>query len=65
VTHRVHWAVWAVGAIGVALLIADPWAHALGVLPYLILLACPLVYFFMHGRHRHDSGHQQGAAEEE
>ena len=46
--------VWGTAAIGVALVIVDHWAHVLGVLPYLLLLACPLMHFFMHGAHRHD-----------
>jgi hypothetical protein len=33
-------------------------AHVLGILPYLILLACPLIHFFMHRGH----GHGHGAA---
>jgi len=28
-------------------------AHLLGALPYLILLACPLMHVFMHRGHRH------------
>ena len=31
-------------------------AHLLGVLPYLILLACPLMHLFMHRGHGHGSG---------
>ena len=30
--------------------------HALGFLPYAILLLCPLMHIFMHGGHGH-SGH--------
>lgn len=30
--------------------------HLLGALPYLLLLACPLMHVFMHGSH----GRQQG-----
>jgi hypothetical protein len=26
-------------------------AHPLGILPYLLLAACPIVHLFMHGRH--------------
>jgi hypothetical protein len=26
-------------------------AHALGFLPYLLILACPLMHIFMHGHH--------------
>ncbi|MFA7281239.1 MAG: DUF2933 domain-containing protein [Sterolibacterium sp.] len=31
-------------------------AHLLGVLPYLLLLACPLMHMFMH--HGHHGGRQ-------
>ncbi len=33
-------------------------AHLLGVLPYLLLAACPLLHLFHHGGH---GGHQHGA----
>ena len=32
-------------------------AHILGVLPYLLLLACPIVHLFMHRGH---GGHRAG-----
>jgi DUF2933 family protein len=32
-------------------------AHLLGVLPYALVLACPLLHFFMHGRHGHRGNH--------
>jgi hypothetical protein len=45
-------------AIGGFLLLTEHRAHALGVLPFLLLLVCPLMHLFMHhghGRHdRHD-----------
>ena len=50
---RLHWTVWCLFGIAVALLIVDHWAHVLGVLPYLVLLACPLMHLFMHGKHGH------------
>lgn len=31
-------------------------AHVVAFLPYLLLLACPLMHFFMHGGHGHDHG---------
>ncbi|MDZ4273672.1 MAG: DUF2933 domain-containing protein [Erythrobacter sp.] len=31
----------------------EHWVHALGVLPYAILLLCPLMHLF-HGSHGHD-----------
>ena len=30
-------------------------AHALGALPYLLLLACPLMHFFGHGQAKPDT----------
>lgn len=36
-------------------------SHVLGILPYLLLLACPFMHFFMHsghGKHGVDSGQQ-------
>ena len=38
-------------------LITEHTAHVFGVLPYLLLLACPLMHFF-HRSHGH--GHGQG-----
>jgi hypothetical protein len=34
-------------------------AHLLGYLPFLLLLACPLMHIFMHGGHGH-SEHRRG-----
>ncbi|MND00992.1 hypothetical protein D3C83_197970 [compost metagenome] len=50
--HPYAWLVWAVAALGVALLVIDHWAHFLRILPYLVLLACPLMHFFVHRGHR-------------
>ncbi len=30
--------------------------HLLGLLPYLLILSCPLIHIFMHGWHHHHSG---------
>ena len=38
-------------------LVTEHTAHFFGVLPYLILLACPLMHLFMHHGH---GGHQHG-----
>jgi hypothetical protein len=37
-------------AIAAFFLLAEHRAHVFGVLPYLLLLACPLLHYFMHGR---------------
>jgi Protein of unknown function (DUF2933) len=33
------------------LLFTEQRAHLFGILPYLLLLACPLMHMFMHGSH--------------
>jgi Protein of unknown function (DUF2933) len=45
----------AVAALGAYLLIAHT-GHVLTGLPYLVLLACPLMHLFMHGGHGHRHG---------
>jgi hypothetical protein len=37
-------------------LLREHWLHALGILPYLILLLCPLMHLF-HGSHGGSHGH--------
>ena len=44
-------------AIAVVLLWTEHRAHIFGALPYLFILACPLMHIFMHGGHGH--GHRQ------
>lgn len=39
--------------LAVVLLWEEHQAHLLGALPWLILLACPLLHVFMHGGHGH------------
>ena len=41
-----------VAAVGVYLLITHT-GHVLSALPYLLLLACPLMHLFGHGGHGH------------
>ncbi|WP_334052512.1 DUF2933 domain-containing protein [Burkholderia cepacia] len=40
-------------AIALFLLLTEHHAHFLGVLPYLLLLSCPLMHLFMHHGHGH------------
>jgi len=63
--HRPVW--WrtraAVAVIGFALIgafyvLREHWGHAFGALPYLILLACPLMHLFMHHGHCRGGGGQ-------
>ena len=39
-------------AAALYLLLTDHESQVLRVLPYLLLLACPLLHLLMHGRHR-------------
>lgn len=43
-------------------LLRDHWGHALGVLPYLLFLACPLMHLFMHHGHGGHGHHHGGDA---
>ena len=46
------------GAIAAYFLLSEHRAHFFGALPFLLLLACPLMHVFMHGGHGgHGGGH--------
>lgn len=48
-----------IGAVAGYFLLTEHRAHFFGALPFLLLLACPLMHVFMH--HGHDGhGHHQG-----
>ena len=43
--------------VGAFYVLREHWGHALGALPYVLILACPLMHLFMHcGHDRHGSG---------
>lgn len=47
--------------IALIMLVVEHRAHVLGWLPWLFLLACPLMHLFMHGGHGgHGHGRTQG-----
>ena len=60
------------GAVAAYFLLSEHRAHFFGALPFLLLLACPLMHVFMHGGHGghggghgdHASGKQAGASSE-
>ena len=54
---RAKWAFAVFAIIGGVFLFAEHRAHVLPYLPWLILLACPLMHFFMHGRRGGHGGH--------
>ena len=47
-----------IGSVAGYFLVTERWAHFMGALPYLLLLACPLMHVFMHGGHgdNHENG---------
>ncbi|MDK9703017.1 MAG: DUF2933 domain-containing protein [Sulfuritalea sp.] len=59
---KIAWIVFA--AIAAFYLLSEHRAHLLGALPFLLLLACPLMHLFMHGGHGgHDHGGGDGPAD--
>ncbi len=38
-------------------------AHLFGILPYLLLLACPFMHWLMHGGHGDHGGNQEHGSE--
>ena len=55
---RIPWWLGAVLLAGIAVffLWEEHEAHILGALPWLLLLACPLIHLLMHGRHGQGHG---------
>lgn len=53
------------GAVAAYFLLTEHRAHFFGALPFLLLLACPLMHMFMHGGHgrrgEHGGGHEDQA----
>ena len=50
-THRGRWVLIGFLAIAAFFLWEEHRAHLLGILPYLLVLACPLMHLFHHGDH--------------
>jgi hypothetical protein len=59
-SSRAKWAVAVFAIIGGFVLIAEHRAHIIPFLPWLVLLACPLMHLFMHGGHGGHGGHHGG-----
>jgi hypothetical protein len=49
--NRSNWVLLGFLAIAGFFLLTEHRAHVLGVLPFLLLLACPLLHLFHHGGH--------------
>lgn len=60
-----HVGKWGAIAIIAYYLLTEHRAHVLQFLPYLFLLACPLMHFFMHGSHSHHHHHHHGDEKKE
>jgi hypothetical protein len=52
-----------IGGVAAYFLLTEHLAHVVGALPYLLLLACPLMHVFMHGGHGHGHHHVQDKPE--
>lgn len=49
-----------IGGVAAYFLLTEHLAHVIWALPYLLLLACPLMHVFMHGRHGGHGHHGHG-----
>lgn len=50
------------GAVAAFFVLREHWGHALGLLPYAVLLLCPLMHLFHgHGRHGARMDHKDHA----
>ncbi|TDH62097.1 DUF2933 domain-containing protein [Dankookia rubra] len=47
------------GLVAAFYVLREHYEHALGALPYLLLLACPLMHLFMHHGHGGHQGHHR------
>ncbi len=59
---RGQWVFYGFLAFAGLLMFTEHRAHVLGILPYLILLDCPLMHMFMHhdhGNHGHHNHHSE------
>lgn len=59
-SSRGRWVFWGFVAVAVFFLFTEHRAHVLGLLPYALLLACPLMHLFHHGGHGAHGGQPSG-----
>jgi len=53
------------GLVAAFYLLREHWGHALGLVPYLLLLACPLLHLLhRHGGHGRHDRHRDGARDD-
>lgn len=58
-SSRTKWILIGFFAVGAFFLLTEHRAHLYGALPYLLILACPLMHFF-HGHGSHGGSHEHG-----
>jgi hypothetical protein len=39
-------------------ILREHWSHALGLLPYILLISCPLMHLFGHRHHHRNNEHR-------
>lgn len=59
---RLNWVLLGFIVVAAFFLISEHRAHLLGALPFLVLLACPLLHLFMHRGHGEHGSHGHGSA---
>lgn len=60
-----NWILVAFLAIAAFFLFTEHRAHLFGALPFLLLLACPLMHLFMHHGHGTHGGHNENTERRE
>lgn len=58
-----HWVLIGFFVIATFFLLTEHRAHLFGFLPFLLLLACPLMHFFMHRNHGSHGGSDKDRSE--
>ncbi|MCB1567707.1 MAG: DUF2933 domain-containing protein [Xanthomonadales bacterium] len=59
--HRSNIVFWLFAAVAVYFLLVEHRQHVFGLLPYLLILLCPLMHMFHHGH----GGHHRGGRKDE
>jgi hypothetical protein len=66
--QRLRWGLVVFAVIALYFLLTEHRAHTIAALPWLLLLACPLMHFFMHRGHRshhHDQTPSSGGKQDQ
>lgn len=61
---RTKWVLIGFFAVAAFFLFTEHRAHLFGILPYLLLLACPLMHLFHHGGHGGGHGSHDGGTQD-